>query len=75
MVIAPHIEVDPNRCHGKPIIQGTRVLVNVVLGHVAAGENFDEIAKAYGIAAEDVQAAVAFANDVVHRERFYAASK
>jgi uncharacterized protein (DUF433 family) len=75
MVIAPHIEVDPNRCHGKPVIQGTRVLVNVVLGHVAAGEKFDEIAKSYGITVEDVQAAVSFANDVVHREQFYAASK
>ncbi|MGD0461266.1 MAG: DUF433 domain-containing protein [Tepidisphaeraceae bacterium] len=75
MEIASHIEVDPGRCHGKPVIRGTRVLVSVVLGHIAAGDDFDQIASSYGITLEDIRAAVAFANDVVHRERFYAASK
>ena len=32
------ISVNPNVCHGKPCIKGTRVLVSVVLADVAVGE-------------------------------------
>jgi len=63
--IANRIEVDPERCHGKPVIKGTRVLVRTVLGALAAGDSPEHIATAYGIAVEDVRAAVAFANDPV----------
>ena len=64
-LIADRIEVDPNRCHGKPVIAGTRVLVRTVLGCLAAGDSAQRIADAYGITEQDVRAAVAFANELV----------
>lgn len=64
-LIADRIEVDPQRCHGKPVIHGTRVLVRTVLGSLAAGDSSQRVAEAYGISVEDVQAAIAFANELV----------
>jgi uncharacterized protein (DUF433 family) len=63
--IAERIEVDANRCHGKPVIKGTRVMVRTILGALAAGDSVDRIAQAYDITVEDVRAAVSFANDLV----------
>ena len=60
-LIAPRISVDPQVCHGKPVIEGTRVLVSVVVGAVAAGDSFQVIAREYGVTPEDVQAALDYA--------------
>ncbi len=64
-LIADRIEVDSKRCHGKPVIAGTRVMVRTVLGSLAAGDTPQRVAKAYGITDEDVLAAIAFANQLV----------
>ena len=64
-LIADRIEVDPNRCHGKPVVAGTRVLVRTVLGALAGGDSAQRVAEAYDIAEEDVRAAIAFANQLV----------
>ena len=58
------ISTSPDVCHGKPRIQGTRVLVSVVLDNLAAGEAADAIAKAYHISLEDVQAALLYAAEL-----------
>jgi len=58
------ISVDPNVCHGKVCIKGTRVMVSVVLANVAAGEPFESIMSGYHIAREDIQAALYFAADL-----------
>jgi uncharacterized protein (DUF433 family) len=63
--IADGIEVDANRCHGKPVIKGTRVMVRTILGALAAGDTAERIAQAYDITVEDVRAAVSFANQLV----------
>jgi len=59
------IEINPDVHFGKPVIRGTRVPVTRVLGEVAAGTSFEQIRKQYGIADEDIRAAVAFANELV----------
>jgi uncharacterized protein (DUF433 family) len=64
-VIAHGIEVDPNRCHGKPVIAGTRVLVSTVLNCLASGDSPERIAESYGIKEQDIRAAIAFANQLV----------
>jgi len=67
-----HISVDPNICHGKACIRGTRVMVSVILDNLAAGGSTAEIVKSYpSVRAEDVAAAVAYAADLV-RERVVA---
>lgn len=53
------IVIDPEIRHGKPIIKGTRVPVELVLGSLAGGMEIREIASEYGIKKKDVQAAIA----------------
>ena len=38
-----HISVDPEICHGKPCIKGTRVLVATVVASLEDGMTADEI--------------------------------
>ena len=60
-----HITVDPQVCHGKACIKGTRVLVSVVLDNLAAGLSAEEITRSYpSVSAEDVQAALSYAADL-----------
>ena len=63
------ISVDPNVCHGRPCIKGTRVMVSVVLDNVAAGVSEDEILRSYpSLTREDLRAAIAYAAELA-RER------
>lgn len=64
-LIFERIEVDANRCHGKPVIAGTRVLVRSVLGALASGDSPQRVAEAYGLTEQDIRAAIAFANQLV----------
>lgn len=60
-----HITVDPQVCHGKACIKGTRVLVSVVLDDLAAGLSAEEIAQSSpSVSAEAVRAALAYAADL-----------
>jgi len=59
------ITADPKVCHGKACIQGTRIMVSVILDNLAAGASVDEILRAYpSLKKEDVQAAIAYAADL-----------
>ena len=52
------IAFDPQVCHGRACIRGTRVQVSVVLDNLAAGKAEAEIVANYpSLAAEDVRAA------------------
>ncbi|MBY0587178.1 DUF433 domain-containing protein [bacterium] len=63
------IAVNPNVCHGKVCIKGTRVMVSVVLDNLAAGVSAEEIVASYPpLTIDDVRAAVAYAADLA-RER------
>lgn len=64
----PRIEIDPHRCHGKPIVRGTRTPVSVVLGALAAGDGIEDIARDYDITPDDVRACVAFAREEIDRQ-------
>lgn len=64
-----HITVDPEVCHGKPCIKGTRVMVSVILDNLAAGQAAEEIGESYpSVDREDVQATIAYAAELA-RER------
>ncbi|MCD5409406.1 MAG: DUF433 domain-containing protein [Methanocellales archaeon] len=62
------IGIDPEIRHGKPVIKGTRVPVDVILGSLAGGMEMEAIAKEYGIRKEDVLAAIEYAAKIVARE-------
>lgn len=63
------ISVDPLICHGKACIQGTRIMVSVILDNLAAGNSQEEILKSYpSLTPRDLQAAMAYAAELA-RER------
>ncbi len=67
-----HISVDPQVCHGKACIHGTRVMVSVVLDNLAAGLSVDEVLRSYpSVTREAVSAAIAYAAELA-RERVVA---
>ena len=67
--IAPRIAIDSEVRFGKPVIQRTRVPVDLVVGKVAGGMAIDEVAVEYEIAREDVFAALAYAAKTVADEQ------
>jgi len=62
------IVIDPEIRHGKPVIKGTRVPVDIILGSLAGGMSVEEVAKEYGITKEDVLAAIEYAAKIVANE-------
>ena len=53
---------DPAICGGQPVLKGTRVLIRVLLGHLAQGEPTSSILKEFpSIGEEDLRAVIAFA--------------
>ena len=57
-----HITVDPEICHGKACIAGTRVLVTTVLDNLAAGMDAEEITRSYAsVSPEAVRATILYA--------------
>ncbi len=59
------IIVDPRVMHGKPVIKGTRVPVDVVLGSLIGGMTYEEIEKEYGVKRDDIIAAIEYAAQFV----------
>lgn len=66
------IVVDPRIMVGKPVIRGTRITVELILDHLAAGETVDDILDGYPhITREGILAAVAYAARVLRHEVEY----
>ncbi len=65
------IQIDPNICHGKPVIKGTQVLVSNILGSLASGESIDNVLEDYpNITKEDVLAALSLGSQLSNFESF-----
>jgi uncharacterized protein (DUF433 family) len=63
------ISIDPQICHGKPCIKGTRIPVFVILDALAAGMTYREIIEEYPpVTEEDIQAALFYASLVTQQE-------
>ncbi len=59
------IAVNPEVCHGKACIVGTRVLVSVVLDNLAEGFGVDDVLTSYpSLEREDVLAAFGYAAEL-----------
>jgi uncharacterized protein (DUF433 family) len=72
--IAPHIVVDEEVRFGRPVIEGTRVPVDVLVGKVAGGMAVDEVAAEYQVTREDVLAALSYATRRLEEEQVRAIS-
>jgi uncharacterized protein (DUF433 family) len=65
------VVIDPKICHGKPVIRGTRTPVAIVVGSLAGGMGFEEVAREYGLTLEDIRAALKFAGELVEQEQHH----
>ena len=65
MEIAHGVEVNEKIRFGKPVIKGTRVPVELVLGKLAGGMSFEKVMREYDITQEDILAALDYASKVV----------
>lgn len=62
------ISINPNVCHGKPVIKNTRVLVSNILADLAAGLSYEEIIENYpNVTPDDIQAAL----EMIKRKSLY----
>ncbi len=69
MKLLTRIVVNPNICHGKPCIKGTRVPVHIILDLLAAGETEENILKAYPqITKEDISECLQYAAILANEE-------
>lgn len=71
MAAQSRIIIDPNICHGKPVIRGTRVPVTVVIGSLAGGMSFEEIQREYDVTDGDIRAALKFVAELAEQESFH----
>jgi uncharacterized protein (DUF433 family) len=70
------ITSDPSVLVGKPIVKGTRISVDLILGWMANGWSVEDILESYPhITREDVQAALAFAAEMLREEEYIAVHK
>ncbi|MGA7932952.1 MAG: DUF433 domain-containing protein, partial [Kovacikia sp.] len=63
------ININPNVCHGKPCITGTRIMVSVILDNLAEGMTPDEIVADYPpLTLLDIRASIAYAAALAREE-------
>lgn len=66
--IFKHITIDPTVRFGKPVIAGTRVPVDLVVGKIAGGMTTEAVMKEYDLTREQAQAALQYAAYLVAEE-------
>ncbi len=65
------IVLDPDTMVGKPVIRGTRLTVEYILGLLAHGATEREILDEYqGLTREDIQACLLFATETLSQSSF-----
>jgi len=66
--ILKKIEINPKVLCGKPVIKGTRISVELILGDLAFGRNFSDVMRDYEITEDDIRSALAYAHELVANE-------
>lgn len=67
-----YITADPKVLVGKPVIKGTRLAVEFVLGLIAQGWPEEEILRNYHLTKEQVRACAAYAQARMSEEKVFA---
>jgi uncharacterized protein (DUF433 family) len=65
------IQIDAAVCGGSPVIRATRVPVAIVVGSLAAGMSFEDVAREYDMSDEDIRAALGYASARVSEESLH----
>ena len=69
--LATGIIMDPSIRTGRPVLRGTRVPVDIVVGRVAAGMAIQAVADEYGITEQDVYNALRYAAQRLTEEQVW----
>jgi uncharacterized protein (DUF433 family) len=73
--IEQRIVLDPAVLAGKPIVRGTRLSVEFIIGLMADGwSETDVLANYPGLTREDIAACLAYARNVLNSERVFPAA-
>jgi uncharacterized protein (DUF433 family) len=64
--------VDQEVAHGKSVIKGSRLPVEIILGSLAGGMEINEVVEEYGLEKQDVLAAIKYAAKIVAKEEIRA---
>ena len=68
----PRVVLDPQVLAGKPVVHGTRLTVEFVIGLLADGWSEADILSNYpGLAHNDIIACLAYARDILMSERVF----
>jgi uncharacterized protein (DUF433 family) len=66
------IVLDPSILSGKPVVRGTRLSVDFIIGLMAEGWGEADILGNYpGLTREDLAACLAYARDILRAEKVY----
>jgi uncharacterized protein (DUF433 family) len=66
------IVVDPNILVGKPVVRGTRLSVEFIIGLLAQGWSAADLLDSYpGLSHEDILACLQYASRLLETERVY----
>jgi uncharacterized protein (DUF433 family) len=66
--IAPGITVDREVRFGKPVIMGTRVPVDLIVGKLAGGMTIEEVMGEYDLTKENILNALSYAAKLMREE-------
>jgi len=56
------IEINPEVCNGRPVVKGTRITVDTILGYLSAGDTVDDVLLAHpSLKQADVLACIEYA--------------
>ncbi len=69
MEIAPRISVDEKVRFGRPVISGTRIPIDLILGKLAGGMTYKEVMDEYEITREDILAVLNYAAKSLSSEK------
>ncbi len=76
MVTTQGIQSDPAVMMGKPVVAGTRVTVEHILGELGAGRSVEELLEAHPrLTREGILAALRFGAEVMHADVVYPLTK
>ena len=65
----PRIIINPQICHGKAHLEGTRIPIHIILDLLAAGETYENILSVYPmLKEEDILACIAYAAKLATEE-------
>lgn len=72
MEIAPRISVNEKVRFGKPVVTGSRVPIDLILGKLAGGMTYEEVMSEYDITREDILAVLDYAAKTLSGEEIRA---